>query len=311
MRRIRTYHEVDHSTGSGLLEQVLEQREQLRVRLSGIGRVVAVASGKGGVGKSAVTANLAATLAVAGARVGVVDADLNGPSAARMLGALGSRLGDGPEGVVPAEGAAGVRVMSMELLQVDEHTPLRWKEPGGDRYLWQSSMETSALREFLADVAWGALDFLLVDVPPGTDKVRRLLELVPSLHGAVVVATPGGVAGAAVGRSLRLLTEERVPVIGMAANMIGYLCQECGTRHALFPGDEPERLARRFRVPIWSEIPFDPRLGQAMDRGRPWVLEDPRGAVAEAFRTLGAGLQTALADAETGAGRGDREPEVP
>jgi len=286
MRKFRTYHEVEHATGSQLLEQVLQQRERLQNRLARVRSVVAVASGKGGVGKSAVTANLAVTLASRGLRVGAVDADLNGPSLARMLGLAGTSLGDGPDGVTPASGESGVRLISMELLQEGDDAPLRWKEPESDTFLWQSSMETSALREFLGDVAWGDLDFLLVDVPPGTDKIRRLLELVPRLHGVVMVTTPGEMARSVVARSLHLVQEVGVPVVGLVSNMSSYLCPDCGSRHTLFPGDAPDELSRRFRVPVWVEIPFDPRMGEATDRGRSRVLEDPDGALATGFGLL-------------------------
>lgn len=261
MTRFRTYNEVEHQTGSQLLEQVLEQGARLRQRLSTVRAVVAVASGKGGVGKSTVTARLAETLAQRGRRVGVVDADLNGPSLPRLLGVEGARLGDAPEGIIPATGPSGIRVMSMALLQQDDDTPLRWREPGGHGYLWQSSVEASALREFLADVAWGELDVLLVDVPPGTDKIARLLELVPWLPSVLMVTTPGETALSVVGRSLRMVKEAEVPSVGLVSNMSGYLCPDCGSLHALFPGVEPATLSERFQVPIWAEIPFDPQLG--------------------------------------------------
>ena len=286
VRRFRTYGEVEKETGSELLEQVLEQRSRLSDRLSRVGTVVAVASGKGGVGKSAVTANLAAVLAGRGRNVGVLDADLNGPSLARMLGVVGHSVEDRDDGIAPPEGAAGIRVMSMELLQGAEDAPLRWRDPGADTFLWQSSMETTALREFLADVVWDGCDYLLVDVPPGTDKIRRLLELVPELPTAIMVTTPGEMSRAVVGRSLRMAREAGVPTVALAENMTEYLCPDCGSRHALFPGEGARRLSEETEVPIWARIPFDPRMGRATDRGRPWVLDDPGGEVADAFGAL-------------------------
>jgi ATP-binding protein involved in chromosome partitioning len=286
MRKFRTYADVEKATGSELLEQVLEQRAQLAARLGKVGAVVAVVSGKGGVGKSAVTANLAVTLAARRHRVGVLDADLNGPSLARMLGVVGARLEDRAEGIVPPEGAAGVRVVSMELLQEAEDAPLRWRDPGADTFLWQSSMETTALREFLADVAWDGCDYLLVDVPPGTDKIGRLLELVPDLPAALMVTTPSEMSRSVVARSIRLAKDAGVPTLALVANMTEYLCPDCGSRHPLFPGDGAERLAESSELPIWARIPFDPRMGEATDRGRPWVMDDPDGEVARAFGSL-------------------------
>jgi ATP-binding protein involved in chromosome partitioning len=286
MRKFRTYHEVDHSTGSELLEQVLDQRTRLAERLARIGRVVAIASGKGGVGKSAVTANLAATLARRGREVGALDADLNGPSLARMLGVTDATLGDGDDGVVPPRGSAGVRVMSMELLQDAADAPLRWREPAGDSFMWQSSMETTALREFLGDVDWDGTEFLLIDVPPGTDKIRRLLELVPQIPLVLLVTTPSEMSRSVVSRSLRLVREAGVPGVGLVANMTDYLCPDCGARHPLFRGDGAHRLAAESGVPLWGELPFDPRLGEATDRGRPLVLDEPDGEIARAFDGL-------------------------
>src|SRR5688572_5933645 len=189
MRKIRTYNQVDPAAGRELLDQVLAQHRRLQERLAKVGAVVAVMSGKGGVGKSAVTANLAAALAARGLRVGAVDADLNGPSLARMLGASRERLVDREDGVEPAKGSAGVKVVSMELFQADEDAPLRWRASAGHGFVWQSAAETGALREFLSDVIWGELDFLLVDVPPGVDKVSRLLELVKPQRTLLVSTT--------------------------------------------------------------------------------------------------------------------------
>jgi len=306
MRKFRTYHEVDHSTGSQLLEQVLEQRARLATRLARVGSVVAVASGKGGVGKSAVTANLAATLATRGYRVGAVDADLNGPSLGRMLGVSGQTLVDREEGVVPPRGAAGIPVISMELLQDADDAPLRWRDPGSDTFIWQSTMEAMALREFLGDVAWGDLDFLLVDVPPGTDKIGRLLELVPALPAAVVVTTPSEMSRSVVARSLRLLAEAGVQRLGLVSNMTGYLCPGCEELHPLFPGDGAERLSREAGVPIWGEIPFVPSISTDTDAGRPRVLADPEGPVAAAFHRVAEALEAALEAALATEPEGDR-----
>ncbi len=269
MRPFRTYNEVEHETGSGLLEQVLDQHARLAGRLARVGAIVAIVSGKGGVGKSFVTAGLASALGGAGKRVGVVDADLNGPSMARMLGVREARLGEGSGGIEPATGASGVRVISMELLQGGDDAPLRWRGPGGHGHLWQSTVETSALREFLGDVAWGELDLLLVDVPPGTDKIARLLELVPGLHAAVVVTTPGTLSEAVVARSLRLVVEAGVPITGLVSNMDGFRCPGCGEIHALFPGEGGEGLRLRYGLPLWASIPLDPGAGSSTDAGAP------------------------------------------
>ena len=286
MRKIRTYQEVTHETGSQLLEQVLEQNQRLADRLSRVGSVVAVASGKGGVGKSAVTANLAAALAQRGLEVGAADADLNGPSLGRMLGVSGARLVDRSDGVEPALSPTGVRVMSMELLQQDEDAPLRWREPSTGRFIWQSAMETGALREFLGDVAWGDLDVLLVDVPPGTDKIARLLELVPGLHQMLLVTTPSEAARFVVSKSVRMAREAEVSTVALVANMTEHACSSCGHTSQLFGGDGARRLAEESGVPLWADIPFDARLGASTDLGSPLVLEDPEAASSRALLAL-------------------------
>ncbi len=286
MRKIRSYREVTHETGSQLLEQVVEQQERLAARLAPVGSVVAVASGKGGVGKSAITANLAVALAERGLSVGAADADLNGPSLGRMLGVSGARLVDRAEGVEPAVSPTGVRVMSMELLQQDEDTPLRWREPSTGGFIWQSTLETGVLREFLGDVAWGNLDVLLVDVPPGTDKIARLMELVPDLDQMLLVTTPSETSRFVVSKSVRMAREAGVPIVALVANMTEHVCPSCGHTSQLFHGDGARRLAEESGVPLWGDIPFDARLGASTDLGSPLVQEDPEAASSRALSAL-------------------------
>jgi ATP-binding protein involved in chromosome partitioning len=284
VRRIRTYHDVAHDTGSEVLEQVLEQRARLDRRLASIRCIVAVLSGKGGVGKSAITANLAAALALRGARVGAVDADLNGPSLGRMLGVSGQQLGDHEDGVAPPEGAAGVRVMSMELLQNAADAPLRWRGPETDSFIWRGTLEAGALREFVSDVAWGSLDYLLIDVPPGTDKIHRLLDLITP-HQTILVTTPAGIARAVVARSARLLQETGLGTTGIVTNMTGYLMPD-GSVQPLFGEAGTETLAASTGLPVWAEIPFDPRFAVATDAGTPFVIAEPGSVAARAFHAL-------------------------
>ena len=286
MRKIRTYKDVTHDTGSGLLEQVVDQQHRLADRLALVRSVVAVASGKGGVGKSAITANLAAALAGRGLAVGAVDADLNGPSLARMLGVSGARLADRASGVEPAESPSGVRVMSMEFLQQEEDAPLRWREPEMGRFIWQSTLETGVLREFLGDVEWGELDVLLVDVPPGTDKIARLLELVPELDQMLMVTTPSETSRFVVSKSVRMAREAAVGTVALVANMVGHTCPECGHVSELFMGDGVKRLEEESGVPVWAQIPFDPRFGAATDSGTPLVITDPDAPSCRAILAL-------------------------
>ncbi|HEX7120332.1 MAG TPA: P-loop NTPase [Longimicrobiales bacterium] len=306
MRRIRTFHEVGDAAGRAMLDQVVAQRRRLAERMARVRTLVAVASGKGGVGKSAVTANLAAVLAARGLCVGAADADLNGPSLARMLGAAGARLRVGDDGVAPAEGVAGVRVVSMDLLLPDDDTPLRWRDagPGGDDgagFLWQSSLETGALREFLADIAWGDLDILLIDVPPGTDKLARLLGLLPAPPIIAIVTTPSEIARLVVARSVRLARDAGATAVGLVGNMCAYVCSTCGEASPLFSADGARRLAESTGVPLWAEIPFDPRLALATDAGTPFALD---GGDAPAARALHALADRIVREATGGPPRG-------
>jgi ATP-binding protein involved in chromosome partitioning len=296
MRTFRTYHDTDADPSADLAAQVGAQLERLTRRMAAVGSIWLVASGKGGVGKSAVTANLAAALAGRGLRVGALDGDLNGPSLARMLGAARSSLRVGPDGVRPAAGAAGARVMSMDLLLGAEDAPVEWREPAGfGAFIWQSALETGALREFLADVEWGALDLLLVDLPPGTDKLRRAFELVPSPAGVLLVTTPSEASRFVVLRSARLLRELGASRIGLVANMTGHVCGACGHHEPLFEGDGARRLSAEAGVEMWAEIPFHPALARATDHGQPLVLDAPDNPAAVALLALADRMASTLA----------------
>lgn len=283
-RKVRGYAEVSHETGSQLLEQVLAQHAKVSARLETIGAVIAIASGKGGVGKSAVTANLAVSLTRRGARVGVVDADLNGPSLGRMLGLLGSRLVDGPDGVVPPAGAAGVLGISTELL-LKEDAPLRWKGPDSDRVVWLGLTEAAVLREFLSDVVWGELDYLLIDIPPGTDKIGRFLDLVPNPASVLVVTIPSEVALSVVSRSVAMLQQAGVESIGIVGNMSGYASPGAVRPLPLFSGDGIRRLTESTGLELWAEIPFDPGMGARTDGGDPPGASDD-SLFGKAFQAL-------------------------
>jgi ATP-binding protein involved in chromosome partitioning len=285
MRKIRTYNQVDPAAGRELLDQVLSQHKRLAERLASVDSVVAVMSGKGGVGKSALTANLAAALAHQGLRVGALDADLNGPSLARMLGASRGRLVDRSDGVEPADGAAGVKVVSMELFQADEDAPLRWKSSAGHGFVWQSAAETGALREFLSDVIWGELDFLLVDVPPGVDKVSRLLDLLTPRR-TLLVSTTSEMSRRIVARSARFAREAGLPNVSLVVNMSEHVCGACGHHSPLYAVDGAEALARDTGLDVWARIPFEASLAESTDGGVPWVLASPESAASVAIRQL-------------------------
>ena len=292
MRQIRTYNEVGPA-GTTIPEQVVAQRERLTQRLSAIRNVVAVASGKGGVGKSAITANLAACLSAQGLRIGALDSDLNGPSLARMLGVVGARLAAAADGIVPPTGAGGARVVSMELFQEGADAPLRWRGPQGDGWVWRNVLETGTLRELLSDVSWGELDVLLVDVAPGTDRIARLLDLVPDPDAVLLVTTPSEMAKRVVARSARLVREARLRRVGLVENMTAWSCPDCGARTELYEAAGP--ALEEDGIERWGEIPFDPRLARSTDDGRPFVLAQPDAPAARGVRALADRLAAELA----------------
>jgi ATP-binding protein involved in chromosome partitioning len=266
LKRIRSYHELEGADRSGLGAQVAAQRDRVSARLATVRHVVAVMSGKGGVGKSFVTAGLATALVRTGRTIGVLDADLAAPTAARMLETATSRLSIDEDGVAPAITPLGVRVMSSDLL-LAEGAPLKWREPGRERFVWRGTLEAGMLREFLADVAWGRLDLLLVDLPPGTDRLEALVELVPALAGGVVVTIPSQASFRAVRRAVETARAEKVAVLGIIENMAGYACGRCGDVGPLFHGDAGERLARETGAPLLARIAFDPRVEAAAGGG--------------------------------------------
>ena len=272
----RTYNQIEGEDRSQLLAQVAKQRERVARRLESVDRVVAVLSGKGGVGKSYVAAALARELAQRpGNGVGVLDADLRSPTVAGLLGATGPlRVTDA--GVEPAIAEHGVRVVSTGLL-LDEDQPLRWKEPAEARFVWRGTLESGTLREFLSDVVWGSLGLLLVDLPPGADGGVDLLELVPNLAGALVVTIPSEESRQSVARTMRSASEAGVPLLGIVENMSGHRCDGCGVVTPLFDGSAGEDLSADFGLPLLARIPFssgsgDPAIWAGLHEGFLGVL---------------------------------------
>jgi ATP-binding protein involved in chromosome partitioning len=253
----RTYREVTGDDQSRLGEQVAAQRQRVQERLRGVARVVAIMSGKGGVGKSYVTAAIARGLTrrMTGA-VGVLDADLASPTTGRLLDARGPLRVD-EDGVHPARGSEGIVVCSMDLL-LDEGAPLTWREPASERFVWRGTLEAGALREFLGDVVWGELDVLLVDLPPGTDRLDDLTELVPTLAGAIAVTIPSEESRRSVERAMRRAAQAGVPLLGVVENMSGYACADCGAIAPLYEGTAGAVLAHTFGVPLLYRLPFLP-----------------------------------------------------
>jgi len=285
---MKSYHDIATDGGSNIVGQVTEHAARVAARMASVGRVVAVMSGKGGVGKSSVTVNLAAALARAGHPAGILDADINGPSIAKMTGVRGQALRIDAGGVRPAEGAHGLKIMSIDLFLADDRRPVRWEAPTQkDAFTWRGMMEMHAVREFLSDTAWGPLDFLLIDLPPGADRLPNLVDLLPQLSGTIIVTIPSGVSQFVVGKSIHAATDgHRTPLIGLVENMSTFICPHCGEEEPLFPTGEVERLAAEHSVPFLGRLPFDPRLAACADAGVSFMEAHSATPAAEAFRRL-------------------------
>jgi len=281
---VKRYKDIAGDGGSNIAGQVEAQQRRLRQRLESVRAIVAIVSGKGGVGKSTLTAGLACCFALEGWKVGVLDADLNGPTQAKVLGVRGRRLLIADGVVEPPCTGLGVKVMSMDLLLPTDAAPLTWDAPVQDEaHTWRGTMEANAIREFLADTNWGALDVLLLDLPPGTDRLATIASLAP-LSGIVVVTIPSDVSRLVVRRSITVAASTRAPVLGVVENMSG-----------LFVGADGAKLAADAGVPFLGSVPFDPAIAAAGDQGDPFVATAPESAAAMALRRIAGRIRDALA----------------
>jgi ATP-binding protein involved in chromosome partitioning len=242
--------------------------------LGGVRNVVAVASGKGGVGKSTVAVNLALALAKSGARVGLMDADIYGPSIPLMLGVSGQPQVTPDRKILPKE-SYGLRLMSIGFL-AGENAPVIWRGP----------MVHGVIRQFLSDVDWGELDYLVLDLPPGTgDAALTICQSAP-LSGAVIVTTPQEVALIDARKGLRMFQRVNVPVLGIVENMSSFECPGCHQRHAIFGEGGGERAARELGVDLLARVPLQPDVVQAGDEGKPTVVSSPDSPAGKAFEEL-------------------------
>ncbi|MEW6323855.1 MAG: Mrp/NBP35 family ATP-binding protein [Nitrospirota bacterium] len=283
---------IKYTDDAKVQEQIVDQLLQVKTRMGRIKRKILVMSGKGGVGKSMVTVNLALAFARVGHTVGLLDIDLNGPCVPAMLGLKGQRFTLTGDGALPPVGPLGIKVASMEfLLQPD--APVRWKGPMELSPVWLGLQEMSVIREFLADIAWGELDYLFTDLPPGAaaDKPPVMAGYLPELDGAVIVTIPSEVATQVVKKSISYARDVGIKVLGLIENMSGTVCQRCGAEEPLFSGDA-ERIARDMDVPFLGRVPFDRALGGAADRGEP--LLDPDQPSVRHFAQIAERLTQAL-----------------
>jgi ATP-binding protein involved in chromosome partitioning len=257
--------------------------------VAGVKHIIAVASGKGGVGKSTVAANLALALAAAGQRVGVLDADIYGPSQPRMLGAQKQPL-ESPDGKRPKPVIAhGLQTMSIGYL-VEEDTAMIWRGP----------MVTQALHQLLHETIWDTVDVMVVDLPPGTGDIHlSLVQKIP-LSGAVIVTTPQDIALLDARKGLRMFQKVSVPVLGVIENMSTHVCSNCGHEESIFGSGGGASLAGEEGIELLGQIPLDIRIREQADAGRPTVVAEPDSDIARRYREIARKVLTALETTGTG-----------
>ncbi|MGQ9630476.1 MAG: Mrp/NBP35 family ATP-binding protein [bacterium] len=249
-----------------------------RRTIPGVKNVIAVTSGKGGVGKTTVSVNIAVALAQSGASVGLLDADIYGPNIPIMMGIKGRPQTEGQR-AKPLE-AYGVKVMSMGFFLPSDDAPVIWRGP----------MLNSMLRQFLFDVDWGELDYLVVDMPPGTGDVQLTLAQSVPITGGIIVTTPQDVASIDAKKALVMLRKVGVPLLGIVENMSYFICPHCGGRSEIFGKGGGERIGRELGVPFLGGIPLDPSIRAGGDSGKPASAEDPESPRAKAFREIAGAL---------------------
>ena len=265
---------LKYTDDAKVVQQVTEQLKAVKRRMASVRRKLVVMSGKGGVGKSMTTVNLALAFARQGHKVGVLDVDLNGPCVPQMLGMRGQRFTITPDGAIPPVGPLGIKVGSMDFF-LDELAPVRWKGPMDLSPVWLGLMEMNVIREFIADIVWGDVDYLLTDLPPGAaaDKPPVIAGFIPDLDGAIVVTTPSEVASDVVRKSIAYARDLDINVLGVVENMSMYRCPQCGTESALFEGDT-EAMCQALGLPLLGRIPFDRTLAKSFDKGAPLIEGD-------------------------------------
>lgn len=255
----------------------IEEDSKLNESLSKIKHVIIVLSGKGGVGKSTISSNLASALSTKGYDTGVMDIDITGPNIPKMFGIEDEKL-DVQEGkLIPIMVPPSLKVMSMAFLLPTKDTPVMWRGP----------MKMTAIRQFIEDVEWGDLDYLVIDMPPGTgDEALSIMQLIPKPDGAVIVTTPQDVALMDSRKSITFVNEAKIPILGLVENMSGFICPHCDKVTDIFKSGGGEAVAKEFGIQFLGKIPIELSVVESGDAGLPIVLGKPESASAKAFTSM-------------------------
>lgn len=252
-------------------------KSKIKDNLNNIKHKIIVLSGKGGVGKSTVSANLALSLAQKGYNVGLLDGDMHGPSIPKILGVEDKRPKPTENSITPVFALPNLKVMSMAFLLHDKDAPVIWRGP----------LKMGAIKQFIGDVNWGDLDYLIVDLPPGTgDEPLSVAQLIPDCDGAVVVTTPQDVALLSVRKSINFVKKMNIPVIGIIENMSGFRCPYCGKPINIFKTGGGRKASMDFSVPFLGRIPIDPEIVNTGDSGEPFVIKNTKSDTTKAFNEI-------------------------
>jgi len=255
------------------------EEQRLKVRMNKIKRKIAIISGKGGVGKSTVTVNLAMAFAIHGYanNVGILDADITGPCVPKMLGLHGQKLQAGPAGIFPALGPMGIKVLSMDFLLPSDESPVIWRGP----------LKMKAISQFLSDIVWGELEFLFIDLPPGTgDEPLSIMQLIPEMDGVVIVTIASEVSQIVVKKAVTFSRKLGIPIIGVIENMSGFVCPKCGTDIDIFKVGGGKKIAADLSVPFLGRIPIDPEICRDSDDGVPFIIEHVNSPASKSFMEI-------------------------
>jgi ATP-binding protein involved in chromosome partitioning len=267
-------NKCDACAKRGSCQDQSEEKECAALRMARINYKLIIASGKGGVGKSTVSVNLAKALQAKGFRVGLLDADITGPDIPKLLGIENRRLVQGPEGIEPAD-AEQIKVASMALVLSSPDSAVVWRGP----------MKMAAIKQFIQDVNWGSLDLLIIDLPPGTsDEPLSVLQLIPDLAGAIIVTTPQEVSLLDSRKAVNMVKSMKLPVLGIVENMSGLICPHCKETINIFSTGGGRRMAEEMDVPFLGAIPIDPEVSSLGDRGETFV--ETNTAAGESFRRI-------------------------
>lgn len=256
-----------------------EESVKRKARMNKIKHKIAIISGKGGVGKSTITVNLAMAFAMQGYahQIGILDADITGPCIPKIIGLTGQKLQVGPPGIFPSTGPLGIKVVSMDFLLPSDKVPVIWRGP----------IKMRAISQFLSDIVWGELEFLFIDLPPGTgDEPLSVMQLIPELDGVLIVTLPSEVSQVVVKKAVTFAKQLNIPVIGIIENMSHLVCPKCGEKIDVFNVGGGKKIAEDLAVPFLGNIPIDPEVCRDSDKGLSFIIEHKQSPATIAFMEI-------------------------